>query len=618
MGAATICGTNRHHVSLGWVRHDEALTKMAAACWARDRFTDVVIFCEDRVLHAHRLVLASMSPLLANLLAEAEGPDTTLLLPEVKAEDMRLLLQFIYQGEVVLPPRRTAALLDLAAQLCVAGVRGGNGPTPPSPPRSDSPELDSSDRNESDHVSEDEHPDESRKDLFNTCHRDAEVGPTAFSENNSIADENLPRADTGKDDSTDESNDRPMNLAAKPETKTENVNCTRPKPCNSSPPDFSAFSNHSFRDRAPLVTRLSEPRASTVSYYQHPALRGCHPFSLELAVNHNRNLSSRIADANQYNRQSNSGKSDSSANSDVEMAIDTLDDRDREIDLSLKPDSNHTRSRSSLDEEKISPSPEHDNSFESSESVEPHQGREGLLLQQSGASSGVSDMRMNLADKMLLLPAIGSGTGTNPDPRRTYLEAVLQESLVQQSYTIVLPSHLGVPNALASSERPGTQTHPSSHGGANLDNKSWNLAGKHSAAAAVAELQCLQGFFNSHGGLSMNNHNDASFNRNSIGGRCEDDEEDEDDDEDMPTNLSTSKNGNCSSSNSMSSKRNGKEGYSCQVCRKMFTSSSNLAVHSMIHSGTKPFKCDLCSWSFRQKAHLQKHMRHIHKIIVAK
>lgn len=159
------------------------------------------------------------------------------------------------------------------------------------------------------------------------------------------------------------------------------MNCSRPKPCNSSPPDFSAFSNHSIRDRNPLVTRLiTEPRSSTVSYYQHPALRGCHPFSLELAaVNHSRNISSRIvADANhqqQYKRQNNFGKSDSSSTSDVEMAIDpTLDDRDREIDLSLKPDSNHTRSRSSVDEDKISPSSEHDNSFESSESVEPHQG----------------------------------------------------------------------------------------------------------------------------------------------------------------------------------------------------------------------------------------------------
>ena len=113
-----------------------------------------------------------------------------------------------------------------------------------------------------------------------------------------------------------------------------------------------------------------------MSYYQHPALRGCHSFSLELAINHNRNFSSRTAEANNYNRQNNSAKSpsESSANSDVEMTMDTTEDRDREIDLSLKPDSNLARSRSSLDEEKISPSSEHDNSFESSESIEPHQG----------------------------------------------------------------------------------------------------------------------------------------------------------------------------------------------------------------------------------------------------
>ena len=56
MGPATTMTSTagRQHVALGWVRHDEALTKMAAACWARDRFTDVTIFCEDRVLHAHR------------------------------------------------------------------------------------------------------------------------------------------------------------------------------------------------------------------------------------------------------------------------------------------------------------------------------------------------------------------------------------------------------------------------------------------------------------------------------------------------------------------------------------------------------------------------------------
>ena len=155
-----------------------------------------------------------MSPLLANLLADAEGPDTALLLPEVKAEDMRLLLQFIYQGEVVLPPRRTAALLDLATLLCVAGVRGGsNGPTPPSPPRSDSPELDCCDRNESDHVSEDEQ------------HNQEPSTPDKDSTDKSlnIDDDNSDAADIDDDAGAESNDDAPMNLAAKPEVRPDSI-----------------------------------------------------------------------------------------------------------------------------------------------------------------------------------------------------------------------------------------------------------------------------------------------------------------------------------------------------------------------------------------------------------
>lgn len=217
-------------------------------------------------------------------------------------------------------------------------------------------------------------------------------------------------------------------------------------------------------------------------------------------------------------------------------------------------------------------------------------------------------MRLPLQDKMLLLPPLSNGSSAAADARRTYLEAVLQESLVQQSYTIVLPSHLSAVQSPLQAN--GDSLGPSLAGSANFDNKQWLLAGKNTAAAAVAELQCLQGLFASRGSLR---NSDAGYER---GGH---EDIDDDDDEDSPTNLTTNKsNVNNNNMANAGSKRNGKEGYSCQVCRKMFTSSSNLAVHSMIHSGTKPFKCDLCSWSFRQKAHLQKHMRHIHKIIVAK
>ena len=253
-----------------------------------------------------------------------------------------------------------------------------------------------------------------------------------------------------------------------------------------------------------------------------------------------------------------------------------------------------------------------------------------LYLHPNGGPAGVADMRLSLTDKMLLLPSGGGGGGVGGagggngsahhhinDPRRTYLETVLQDSLVQQSYTIVLPSHLPI-----SADQLASHTANANLLGAGCasDAKAWNLAGSgknnnnnNSATSAVAELQCLQGLFAARG---------------AAGSRASLVDEDSKSCGTVATNLTTNKNANhnnnnnhnssCGSSSSSNSKRNGKEGYSCHVCRKMFTSSSNLAVHSMIHSGTKPFKCDLCSWSFRQKAHLQKHMRHIHKIIVAK
>lgn len=174
-----------------------------------------------------------MSPLLANLLAESEGSETALLLPEVKAEDMRLLLQFIYQGEVVLPPRRTAALLDLAAQLCVAGVLGGGQTTPPSPPRSDTPELDSNDRtndeSEDIHISEDEHPsevtttcdaasDNSTASSFNN--KESATGTKVMDDKSIVVDEDETDANDSTSNVGDESNDGPMNLAAKPEASS--------------------------------------------------------------------------------------------------------------------------------------------------------------------------------------------------------------------------------------------------------------------------------------------------------------------------------------------------------------------------------------------------------------
>ncbi|XP_010880587.1 zinc finger protein 770 [Esox lucius] len=50
-------------------------------------------------------------------------------------------------------------------------------------------------------------------------------------------------------------------------------------------------------------------------------------------------------------------------------------------------------------------------------------------------------------------------------------------------------------------------------------------------------------------------------------------------------------------------------GYQCMACLKKFDYPSKLSRHLLVHMGIKPFKCTICTRSFRQLCHLQSHMK---------
>ncbi|XP_063231570.1 protein bric-a-brac 2-like isoform X2 [Bacillus rossius redtenbacheri] len=115
-------GDEGSHFCLKWKHHQNNQRHMFSLLLNQEAFCDVTLACEGQLIEAHKLVLASCSPYFEMVLMRHYEKHPIIILKDVKYEDMKVLLQFMYKGEVNIEQEQLPSLLETAEGLKIRGL----------------------------------------------------------------------------------------------------------------------------------------------------------------------------------------------------------------------------------------------------------------------------------------------------------------------------------------------------------------------------------------------------------------------------------------------------------------------------------------------------------------
>merc|ERR1719412_257035 len=106
---------------LRWEDHHKSFFELAEDLCHQEQFIDVTISCGEHNFPAHKLILSVCSPYFKNLFLRNPCKHPIVVLKDVHFKYMKLLLIFMYRGEVAVPQEDLPGLLKGARSLQVRG-----------------------------------------------------------------------------------------------------------------------------------------------------------------------------------------------------------------------------------------------------------------------------------------------------------------------------------------------------------------------------------------------------------------------------------------------------------------------------------------------------------------
>lgn len=114
---------------LKWNDFHTSVTATFADLRNEHDLTDAIIVCEGQAMKAHKLILSACSGVFKQLFKNnclSNSKEPVIMLWDVKAEDMEMLFNFMYEGQVNVAQEHLNTFLALAERLQVRGLTTSN------------------------------------------------------------------------------------------------------------------------------------------------------------------------------------------------------------------------------------------------------------------------------------------------------------------------------------------------------------------------------------------------------------------------------------------------------------------------------------------------------------
>lgn len=107
---------------LRWNNHQSTLISVFDSLLENEKLVDCTLAAEGKLLRAHKVVLSACSPYFESLLSRHYDKHPILILKDVKFQELKAMMDYMYRGEVNISQDQLGALLKAAESLQIKGL----------------------------------------------------------------------------------------------------------------------------------------------------------------------------------------------------------------------------------------------------------------------------------------------------------------------------------------------------------------------------------------------------------------------------------------------------------------------------------------------------------------